>query len=136
MKRDMDLVRNILIRAELSDGPLGLDDFMPAARVAVPDKEPEALASMVWYHLGLLDAQDMIDCRLLQSDDGSIRRADVYGLTWDGQDFLDALRDDSVWEKTKRAVRESVGSTTFEVVKRAAVDVATRMALGAVAGMF
>lgn len=136
MKRDMDLVRNILIRAELSDGPLGLDDFMPAARVAVPDKEPEALASMVWYHLGLLDAKGMIDCHLMESDDGAIRRAVVYGLTWDGQDFLDALRDDSVWEKTKRAVRESVGSTTFEVVKCVAVEASKRMALGALAGMF
>lgn len=132
----MDLVRNILVRAELSDEPLGLDDFMPAARVAVPDKGAEALESMVWYHLGLLDAKGMIDCRLLQSDDGSIRRADVYGLTWDGQDFLDALRDDSVWEKTKRAVRESVGSTTFDVVKCVAVEASKRMALGALAGMF
>ena len=50
----------------------------------------------------------------------------VRALTWDGCDYLDAIRDDGVWAKTKKLVREAVGSTTMAVIKDAACMVATQ----------
>lgn len=130
MKRDMDLARKILQAVESAGDAVHLDDLEKMNGISnYTDRE-------VWYHVQLLDYAGYLDCLMTQSDDGRLRRGIVYGLTWDGQDFLDALRDDSVWEKTKRAVRESVGSTTFEVVKCVAVEASKRMALGALAGMF
>ncbi len=43
-------------------------------------------------------------------------------LTWGGHDFLDAIRNDDVWSKTKSTVQEKVGSATFEVVKALGLD--------------
>lgn len=130
MKRDMDLVRKFLIVVEDAKEPLRFGDFRdsPGAKGFSEDE--------ILYHLRLMQAHGLLDAVIEESDDGMCVACLVYGLTWDGQDFLDALRDDSVWEKTKRAVRESVGSTTFEVVKCVAVEASKRMALGALAGMF
>ena len=126
----MDLARKILQAVDSAEDAVHFDDLEKMNGISnYTDRE-------VWYHVQLLDYAGYLDCLMAQSDDGRLRRGIVYGLTWDGQDFLDALRDDSVWEKTKRAVRESVGSTTFEVVKCVAVEASKRMALGALAGMF
>ena len=51
----------------------------------------------------------------------------IEGLTWDGTDYLDAIRDGSVWAKTKKVVADAVGSTTMEVIKQTAVLVAVEM---------
>ena len=102
MKRDMDLVRKFLIVVEDAKEPLRFGDFRdsPGAKGFSEDE--------ILYHLRLMQAHALIDAVIEESDDGACVACLVYGLTWDGQDFLDALRDDSVWEKTKRAVRESL----------------------------
>ena len=45
-------------------------------------------------------------------------------LTWAGHDYLDAVRDPKVWQKTKDAT-EKVGSWTFEIVKELAKSFVT-----------
>ena len=40
-----------------------------------------------------------------------------FTVTWTGQDYLQAIRDQDVWDKVKRAVAESGGSATMELVK-------------------
>jgi len=40
-------------------------------------------------------------------------------LTWEGHDYLDAVRDPQVWHKTKEATNK-VGSWTFDIVKELA----------------
>jgi hypothetical protein len=39
------------------------------------------------------------------------------GLTWDGHEFLDAIRNDTVWNKTKRVIADKGGSIPFDVLK-------------------
>jgi Hypothetical protein (DUF2513) len=41
-------------------------------------------------------------------------------LTWEGHDFLDAIRDPEIWCKTKSGAEE-VGSFTFDLLKELAV---------------
>lgn len=114
MKRDLELVRRILLRVEEADGPLCLDDLASG-------KYPE---EVVAYHVGLMAARGLIDAEVSREWDGSFVDATIDGLTWDGQDFLDALRDERVWSKARKAISESVGSTTFEVVKAVAIKCA------------
>jgi len=52
-------------------------------------------------------------------------------LTWQGYDFLDAVRSDAVWSKTKSTIAATVGSASLEVVKAVAVSIAMRATLGA-----
>ena len=46
------------------------------------------------------------------------------GLTWQGHEFLDAVRNDTVWRKTTALIKEKGGSVPFEVIKALAVKVA------------
>ena len=119
MKRDMDLVRSILLQVESADGSIepGQLDFMGHSQAEV------------YYHIELMQQRGLVDASLNRDWSGSVIHASVDGLTWDGQDFLDAMRDDRVWARAKRAVKESVGSTTFDVFKKVCVEVAASMAL-------
>lgn len=122
MKRDLDLVRSILLKVESAENEIELMELQDEVHTT----------SVVVYHLGLLEACRLIDAKFFRDMNGKVIDATVFGLTWDGQDYLDAMRDDRVWAKTKSAIRNSVGSTTFEVVKRVCVEVATKLALSAI----
>jgi hypothetical protein len=45
----------------------------------------------------------------------------TFELTWLGHDYLDAVRDEGIWHKTKKAVSETGGSATLEIVKALAL---------------
>lgn len=117
MRRDMDTVRSIMLAVEEADRPVRAQEVVP---------EGCTFAETV-YHIELMAAHGLLDARVTRAK-GSVV-AEVQGLTWDGYDFLDAMRDDRVWERAKRAIRESVGSTTMGVVKAACVKVAEAMVM-------
>lgn len=64
----------------------------------------------------------MLDKGLVQADESPKHDAhpsDWYGdvrLTWEGCDFLDSIRDEQVWRKTKEGVKQA-GGFTFELLK-------------------
>lgn len=118
MKRDLDLVRSILIYVEKACGEVDAEDL-------VTDSWP---FETVAYHIRLMAHHGLVDL----SDDtrdmnGETLSLTVSGLTWDGQDYLDAIRDPKVWAKVKKTVKEAVGSTTFEVVRQTGALVAMSM---------
>lgn len=115
MKRDMDLVRHILIETERTDGPLDISSL----------RTQEWDDNAIGYHMELMSHHGLLDCRVTRDLGGDVIGGTVDALTWDGADYLDAIRDRGVWAKTKQVVRESVGSTTMEVIRQAAVLVAT-----------
>lgn len=119
MKRDMDLVRSILLQVEAADNECesGQLDFMGHSQAEV------------YYHIELMQQRGLIDATVKRDWSGSVIYASITGLTWDGQDFLDAMRDDRVWARSKKAVKDAVGSTTFDVIKKVCVEVATSMVL-------
>lgn len=122
MKRDMDLVRQLLANIEAAESSVSVESL------AVAVGRPKAEAS---YHLRLLQAHGLIDATLKQDITGDWF-GQVLGLTWDGCDYLDAIRDERVWERTKKVVSETVGSTTMAVVKSAAVAVAEALIKSAI----
>ena len=107
MKRDMDLVRSILMRVESADSALEIESFFEDSRPA----------NVTLYHLMLMQQRGLVDARFERDMNGTVYGGSVFGLTWDGQDFLDSMRDDRVWAKAKKAISSSVGSTTFEVTR-------------------
>lgn len=118
MKRDLDLVRSILIYVEKAEDEVDAEDL-------VTDSWP---FETVAYHIRLMAHHGLVDL----SDDtrdmnGETLSLTVSGLTWDGQDYLDAIRDPKVWAKVKKTVKEAIGSTTFEVVRQTGALVAMSM---------
>ncbi|EFA23673.1 DUF2513 domain-containing protein [Bifidobacterium gallicum] len=117
MRRDMDLVRRILL--EVGDSDLPLD-----ASVLVTDESP---FEQVAYHIDLIGQAGLAQVDVSRMIGGRIVRASVGPLTWEGNDFLDAIRDDTVWSGAKTRIAKTVGSATLDTVKALAVRVATDM---------
>ena len=72
---------------------------------------PEAEGNQFDYHLQLL------------CDAGLMAQVGQAGfrMTNQGHDYLDAIRDDGIWRKTKNIVAETGGNATLEIVKSLAV---------------
>lgn len=114
MKRDMDLVRAILFAVEsagegqiLSNSGLQVDGFT---------------AGQISAHVQLLEEAGFLRASISQEiGHVTARGFHIYGLTWSGHEFLDTVRDASVWEKTKSTIVSRGGSLSFEVVKALAM---------------
>ncbi|MDE0508892.1 MAG: DUF2513 domain-containing protein [Gammaproteobacteria bacterium] len=96
MKRDDDFLRELLIQMEESNDRIFI----------VPNTLDGANSKEIHHILILCDygyAEQLND--------------HAYRLTAHGHDFIDSIRDDSVWEKTKAAVAETGGNATIEMIK-------------------
>ena len=117
MNRDMELVREILLRIESME-PRGLPDL------DIPGYPEEAID----YHLDLLISHGFINGQAQWSHRRTLR-ATINGLEWEGHDLLDAIRDESVWASAKKIAKErgqDIGSLPFQV----AIDLVKSVASG------
>jgi Hypothetical protein (DUF2513) len=87
MKRNMDLIRELLLRLEslpMRTGEVML--FSPGDKeIAIPGYSDDKIT----YHLSLLREGGLIECPGSQPLDGSVT---FRSLTWHGHDLLDAVR--------------------------------------------
>ena len=120
MKRDLDLVRKILFRAEeIPPGTHNQDNLEF-------DGYDEATVS---EHAILMDEAGLIEASFIGSARGIQTLDSLRRLLNPGHDMLNAIRNDTVWKRTKDKVGSTVGSTTLEVVKGVAEGI-TRGMLG------
>ena len=97
MKRDMDLVRKILFAMEelppFATQPIEIEGY---------DKQQVA------YHCEMLCQKGYIKHyhgETCDNFDGVIAFW-VQDLTWEGQDFLETIRQDTIWNNTKKAIKD------------------------------
>ncbi len=124
MERDLDIVRDILLQVEKSDGYLTINDLFD---IRDKQKDCKYTDKEIVYHVELLFAQGFIDGNIRRDMNGDITDSSIDGLTWDGADYLESMRDNRVWNKAKSTIKKAVGSTTFDVVKQTCTLVATQM---------
>ena len=139
MKRDLDLIRDILMEIET---------LTPRQCVRFINATPEeyrgrnaALALDPESDIEFCDPVRFHHARLLW-DSGYVREHEIFGarkhhfivsdlflseLTMEGYDFLDSIRDKTVWRKTKDQLKEVGGSAPIEVVKVVAIEVAKKV---------
>ena len=125
MKRNWETVREILAKVE--------ECTLPAERVHLSDF-PKERAAEVSYHMSLLIESGLVKGDMYRTMGPEVK--DFYGerLTWEGHEFLDSIRSDTVWTKTKKMFAEEGVSMTFELVKSVAKDVAAALMKGALGG--
>ncbi|MEE0303461.1 MAG: DUF2513 domain-containing protein [Senegalimassilia anaerobia] len=118
MKRDIDLVRSILIYVE------NAADEVDADEMATERWPIETVA----YHVRLMAHHGLVDVsRDARDMNGNTIELTVAGITWDGQDYLDSIREPKVWGRVKKALAGTVGSTTLDIVRQTASMVALAM---------
>ncbi len=118
MKRDMDLVRKILLKIE--DSPEY--SFINPFNIEGYDD------NQVSYHLELLDEAGLIKARDESTMGGYCWIPDC--LTWEGHEFLEASRDDNRWEKAKKTIIEKGGSFAFSLLQNVLIQLMTKAVLG------
>lgn len=107
MKRDMDLVRKILISIEECETALGLMNN--------PEIDGHS-GAQISYHISILNDARLLNATSTGSYDNGYDEFYNINLTWEGQDFVDASRNDTVWNKTKAKIKAYGTNIPFEVL--------------------
>lgn len=125
MKRDMELCRKILFTIE--------EKYVDSAlyNLEIEGYTPEQVS----YNAGLLHEAGLISSYAVQNADNHLYMFGVGHLTWEGHDFLDKIREDTVWNKTKSVIKDKVLPMTLDVIKEVASALITASVQGAVKGI-
>lgn len=113
MKRDWDTIRKILMDVEEN----GRAEYEAYPR----DQEGNRLDE---GELGeFLHTQMLEEAGFLKATFYSNASCTVWGLTWEGYDILDSIRNDSVWENVKaKLASNEIASVPLEIMKGLAVS--------------
>lgn len=95
MRRDMELVREIL--KDITKGTVKMD-----FKLRGPEAEED---SKYIYHLEIMRQAGLINYTESKYM-GGILLPTTPTLTWLGNDFLESIENDTLWEKTKEAAKE------------------------------
>ncbi len=115
MKRDMNLVRHILLHIENpAEVPF---DAMGHDQRSILD------------HMELLAKAGYIEADFLPGEDGKMVGLINETLTWEGHNFIDDARNESTWTAAMKKVGTTVGSASLDVIKATVAEVA-KAALG------
>jgi CheY-like chemotaxis protein len=107
MKRDMDLIREILLYAE---------EHCPETRIRKTTINFDGVPGRTMdFHVKLLCDANMLETATHVTDGESY----ICSLTWKGYEFLDKIRDDKQWRQIK-GILAKTGDFSFETVSQAA----------------
>lgn len=126
MKRDMDLVRAILLGIEELDGGSGCD--IGNLYKSIKTKGFDCNDQTFVYHLERMKQASLIDYTQIDVLEGSFIQS--IKLSWDGHDFLDLSRDSDTWEKYKEKIGGKISSLSFELVKSSLTTFTKKMLEG------
>lgn len=129
MKRDLDLIREILLSVE----KLGKTDGH-ALHWKNLEISKDCLETDLIFHINLL-----AEAGYLKLIKGSYPVGDdphplIWHLTWEGYEFLDAARDDHRW-KIAKEVTLKIGTFSFELLKPILMELAKQAALSVLPGL-
>jgi hypothetical protein len=121
MKRDRDLIRQLLLKVEALNLPQGTTVFLEpsASELWVEGYTSDQIA----YNLDLLFDQGFV------RGERGMTQFGISGLTWQGHELLDDIRDPGIWGKTKERLKPvgSVGlSFVWEIAK---AEIKTKLGL-------
>ena len=97
MKRDMELIRYILLQKEAEE-PI------------------DGGHAEVVYHIALLKEAGFVEAVIRNDPLGVPSDAVILKLTWAGHDFLDAARDNKIWNMAKEKFIKPGVSWTFSIL--------------------
>ena len=115
MKRDLNLIRKMLLRIEELDSTkhkITISSFLDLCDNPV----------IISLHIELL-----ADSYYIEISEPiyvkNIKDFLIYRLTSDGYDYLDSIREASIWKKTSDKLIQVGGSAALDVVKSLAISV-------------
>ena len=102
MKRDMNLIRLQLMRVEGAQPVPEFDQFTEDQRI---------------YHMALCIEAGFVIGVIRTDQDGFLNGTVATRLTWTGHEFLDAARNETVWNKAKDQIKKSGVEVTISIMQ-------------------
>ncbi|MGL6496170.1 DUF2513 domain-containing protein [Aeromonas veronii] len=121
MRRDWDTVRDVLTKLERLPNT---DRYLSLGNFELTDEEA---AYTISYHMELLIEAGLVEGKMSRVLGGGPINFTATRLTWAGHEFLDAIRSDTVWNKTKETFTTKGLDMTFDLIKTVAGGVATAL---------
>jgi len=106
MRRDMNLVREILMWAENQEH--GFVNENPSIE-GYSEEE-------IGYHVHLMHQASLVNAADDTAMGDKSPSALLSGLSWLGHEFLEASKDNTIWSKAKNTVLKTTSGVTFEVL--------------------
>jgi len=107
MKRDMDLVRRLL---------LYLEDNLDYEPLRSEEIHIEGYSdAQIGYHLQIMTDGGLIDIIDTNCMGSTVFTCFVRGMTWSGHEFLDSVKSETTWNGVKVALKP-VGSASLAVI--------------------
>ena len=126
MKRDMELVRAILFALEEKEN----------SNVTRGLKVDGYSGETVPYHCKMMHEAGMIDFYSeSRTGNGSIYLYQVGNLTWYGQEYLEQIRQDTVWNRTKDVIKDKGLPMALDIIKEVSAAIIEPVVKGAVKGL-
>lgn len=119
MKRDMDLIRKILIKIEDSK------EYPIRENIKIEGYEDDSIN----FHLILLGEAGLVEVDSKELSDGTTVIVEVSRLTWEGYEFIDSSRNNKVWNKAKSLVMKKTSGLTFTILKDVLISIAREAVL-------
>ncbi|GAL27696.1 hypothetical protein JCM19239_3300 [Vibrio variabilis] len=112
MKRDMDLVRDILLYLEEKPSWVG----------TITNQLEGRRHDLAWhYHCMMLIDAGLVEGKVIpKSTTGDSFTVRVNALSWSGHELLETIRNDTVWSKTKLRIKQTSGTMSIEMIKSVA----------------
>ncbi|MBT3067702.1 DUF2513 domain-containing protein [Rhodoferax sp. U11-2br] len=114
MKRDIDLVRQILLDATSHEN--GYANSNPKLNGYTEDQ--------IGHHIYLMQQAGLVEAADSSTLDGTSPTALLISVTWKGHDFIEAARSNSIWSSAKEKAKSVGGSLSFDLMKELLVATA------------
>ena len=101
MKRDMDAIRKIVLAAKDAEKQLN--------RLEGMDQQTFMNSVALLHEAGLAHAA-------IRESHGVVQAAMLFRLTWNGHEFADAIKDESLWSKAREVVLKPAAGWTFGIL--------------------
>ena len=106
MKRDIDLIRTILLSMEANEH--GFAGTSPAIEGHSEEQ--------IGYHVYLMGQAGLITTADATCLSDQSPNAIPLSITWAGHDFLDSVKDETLWKKAKTIVLKPAAGVAFDVL--------------------
>ncbi len=98
----MNLIRLQLLEVEGEDPKPNLKQYTEEQQV---------------YHMTLCIEAGLVDGVIVNNSDGYPAATSAIRLTWTGHEFLDAARNETVWNKAKERIKKSGVEVTVSILQ-------------------
>lgn len=111
MRLHYDCVRELLLYLEEK---LSFNDTLDVSNISIGNFSEEEIL----YTAMKLSESEYIKAKIFNDITGQ-KYTNVFSITWKGHKFIDTIRDNQVWSKTKKFLNK-ISSFTLDVIEKVA----------------